>query len=413
MREVKLGPWPAGMNNVAEDYAMPVSQYGRPIAMRNAVNVDFDNTGLVARRDGYSKAYSGLNTRAGFSCSAGTYFVEGSALKLLDVNNNATTIFNGVLGEHCSYEYFNGVVYFSDGVISKKIKGSVVISWGLDVPNPPLLTSVPGTLGVGTYLCAVTFVDADGAESGASEAVSITLNVSSGISIGGLPVSPGAVSLRLYLSTANDTTLYMAKELSVGSSSYVISGGYLGEGKPLDLQFVSRPPPGRIVRHFRGRMYIADAYGAIWYTEPGAFDHVRLAGNFFQFSVPVTVMEPVKSGLWIVADKTYFYAGTGPQDFAPQEVLGYGAVFGTGQRVPNTDDVMWYSARGVVKGTSAGQVENLQETHVAAENGSSGAAMIREADGVQQFIASIKDPVVSPLIAQSFFSAEIIRKATL
>jgi hypothetical protein len=72
---------------------------------------------------------------------------------------------------------------------------------------------------------------------------------------------------------------------------------------------------------------------------------------------------------------------------------------------------MWYSSRGVIVGTENGEANNRQEVNVAAESGTSGATLVRDKDGVQQFIASIKDPVVSPLVAQSFFSAEVIRKA--
>lgn len=415
MAEVKLGPWPAGMNNVAQDYAMPTNKYGKPVALRNAVNVDIDNSGFLGRRKGYAKIVSGTGVRDGFSCATGTYFVEGASLKRLNSDNTTTTLFVGITGAQCSYELVGTTVYFSDGIVNKKIlSDGSVISWGLNVPAAPVLSGVVGTYGEGTYIGAITFVTADGQESGASEFRSISVAKNAGIKFDALPSpqDPQVNRLRLYLSAADGVVLYMAGEVAAGTVSHSVTAGRYDSGKPLDLQFISKPPPGRIVREFRGRMYIADAYGAVWPTEPYAYDHVKTASSFFQFSKPVTVFEPVRGGVWIVADKTYFYAGTGPEDFLPQTMLDYGAVFGTSQRVPNSDDVLWYSERGVVKGSADGQIENLQEKHVAAENGSSGAAHVRESDGVRQFIASIRNTQVSPLAAQSFLEMEVVRKAT-
>lgn len=412
-KPINLGPWPAGMNNIAPDYALPTSKYGRTIAVRNAVNVDVDDTGLLTRRNGFVKVYAGANTCAGFSCSIGTYFVEGSLLKKLNADNTAATLFTSVTGDEVTYEEFNGVVYFSDGVVTKKIHAdNSVTEWGMDAPAAPVLSGIAGVFGPGAYIGAITFVDAAGAESGASEFRSVTLAENAGVKFDSLPTSadPQVTKVRLYLSAPNGTTLYLAGEVAIGTLSYSISAGRYDNGQPLSLQFVSKPPPGRIVRHFRGRMYIADGK-TIWYTEPGALDHVRLADNFYQFPDDVAVMEPVLGGVWIVADKTYFYPGTGPDDFTQQSLLDYGALYGTAKRVPNSNDVMWYSDRGAVIATADGRIKNLQEENVAAEAGSSGAALIRESNGVRQFIASVKNPVVSPLAAQSFLEMEVIRKS--
>lgn len=401
MKPVNLGPWPIGMNNRAPDYAMPTDKYGKPIALRNAVNVDVNDSGLLTRRDGFIKIYAGLSTRSGFSCSIGTYFVEGSLLKKLNADNTAITLFTGVTGTNVTYEEFNNVVYFSDGVVTKKIHSdNSVTEWGMSSPAAPVLSGISGVFGAGTYIGAITFVDALGAESGASEFRSVTLAANAGVKFDSLPTStdPQATKIRLYLSAPNGTTLFLAGEVTIGTLSYSISTGRYDNGQPLSLQFVSKPPPGRIVRQFRGRMYIADGK-TIWYTDPGSLDHVRLADNFYQFTDDVTVMEPVLGGIWIVADKTYFYPGSGPDNFTQQSMLDYGALYGTAKRVPNSNDVMWYSDRGAVIATQDGQIKNLQEEHVATETGISGAALIRESDGVRQFIASIQNPVVSPLAA--------------
>ena len=399
--EITLGPWPKGMNNRQPDYALPAG------TLRNAVNADFDQIGFARRRRGYSKVYSGLNTHSGFSCAAGEFFVEAGALKQLNADNTATTIHRGLTGTQTAYEYFDGVVYFSDGVSTGKITNGIVTPWGMNPPAAPKLLTLSGSYGPGTYMAAVTAVDATGREGGASDVTTMQAGDNTGIRFYDLP---SATALRLYLSAPNGTTLYLVAEVPAGTISHTLLAGRYDNGKPLDTQFVSKPPPGRIIKHHKARMYVADGT-TLWYTDPYALDRVRLSENFFQFPKLISIVEPTDKGMWVVADKTYFFRGDGPETFVQETKLGYGAVFGTASRVPNTTDVMWYSDRGAVMGTQGGEVSNMQEANVASESGSSGASLARDKDGIQQFIASIKDPVVSPLVAQSFFSAEVIRKA--
>lgn len=408
MAGVNLGPWPAGMNNRAADHALPVSKYGRVVAVRNAVNVDVDSEGGLRRREGLTKVRSGVGTRGGYSCPLGAYFVEGTKLFRLNADDSATELADGILGDTITYEYFNGSVYFSDGLVTKRITAAGAGEWGQDVPAAPQLHPVAGTLPAGTYLAAITTIEADGRESGASAEAEITLNVASGIRVAGFA---SGKTVRVYLSTTNGTTLFMAA--ITGAASYDVTAPVYDNGLVLDKQFLSRPPAGRLIREFKGRIYIADAYGAVWYTEPYAHDLVHRGRGFFQFPAPVTVMEPVGGGIWLVSNQTEFYAGSGPDDFQPVQKLDYGAVYGTGQIDPKTKDAIWYSTKGVVVGGQDGQAENLQEKNVAPDSGTVGAALVREQDGLRQMVVSVRDPNVSPLAASSFLEMEVIRKAAL
>lgn len=395
---VQDGPWPGGMNTRQADHALP------PGTVRNAVNADIDSAGWLRRRAGYTKVLAGVNTRGGYSCPLGTYFVQGGKLLKLNDDDSATELCSGILGDEITYEYFNGAVYFSDGLVTKRITAAGAGEWGMAVPAAPLVYAISGALPPGTYIAAVTTVDAEGRESGASETATITLNTTSGIRIAGLTATS-----RVYLSSNNGTVLFLSAETSAASYDITLPG--YDSGKPLDTQFMSKPPAGRIIRHFNGRIYIADALGTVWFTEPFAPDLVHRARGFFQFSEPVTVMEPGEAGMWFVAETTEFYAGGGPEDFKPVAKLGYGAVYGTSQVLPRTKDAIWYSAKGVVMGTKDGQVTNLQEANVAAGSGTSGAALYREQDGIRHMVVSVRDPNVSPLASTSFLEMEVIRKA--
>ena len=163
-----LHPWGLGVNNRASDRALPEE------AVRNAVNIDFISETELRSRKGMTKVYSALSTKSGYSCSLGMFFVEGPTLKKFDpTTGTATTVLPGVSAGHRTFDYFDGVLYFSDGYIAFKITASAVIQWGMIPPAAPVLSTTAGTYGEGVYLAACCWVDAAGVESGASPVTSV------------------------------------------------------------------------------------------------------------------------------------------------------------------------------------------------------------------------------------------------
>jgi hypothetical protein len=325
-------------------------------------------------------------------------------MRLAD-DNTALPVLHGVVGNEFAYEHFNGSVYFSDGAVTAKIVGGQAFPWGQPVPRSPSLNFIAGALPPGEYTFAVSTIDSDGLESGLSAPSQLVLASMGGVQVYGL--TPGVDTI-VYATTPGGSILFEAARTSFGVAN-ISSLGY-DTGHPATTQHMGPPPPGRIIREFNGRMYIAVG-DVVWYTEPYSTDLVNYTSGFMQFTAPVSVMEPGDGGMWIVSEGTEFFRGTGPEDFKPETKLDYGAVYGTSRVVKRTKDVVWYSEKGMVMGTKAGQVVNMQEKQVAPESGAAGALLIREKDGLRQAIASIKDPVVSPLASSSFLEMEVIRKA--
>ena len=404
-----LHPWGLGVNNRASDRALPEE------AVRNAVNIDFISETELRSRKGMTKVYSALSTKSGYSCSLGMFFVEGPTLKKFDpTTGTATTVLPGVSAGHRTFDYFDGVLYFSDGYIAFKITASAVIQWGMIPPAAPVLSTTAGTYGEGVYLAACCWVDAAGVESGASPVTSVWATSASGIVFNNLPATsdPQVSALRLYLSTANGKEMYHVVDVSPGTVSYTTAAGRYDQGSVLENLFISPAPAGRIIRFYKGRAYVADTVGGVWYTEPFEYDHFNLMDNYLQFPSPVDIMEPVKDGIFFAyGDHTDFYAGNPEDGFdITSDIFNYGGVLGTGKRVPNSDNVCWQSQRGMVVGGQGGQCKNVQEANVAVESAVSGATLIREQDGVRQFIASLKQPTNSPLAATAWITAEQIRR---
>lgn len=404
--EITLGPFPAGMNNRAPVHNLP------PGSVRNAVNVDFHSGGIVTTRKGLTKVYNGVGLTCGFGCPLGEFFKEGSSLKRWLADNTAETIFEGLTGDYVAYEYVDGFVLFSDGVVCKKIYYDMSVGdWGLPVPGAPTVYGTSGTLDPGQYLAAVVFVDMYGNESGASDFANVTLGSAGGITFNNLPTSsnPDVAWVRLYLSMPNGDILYRVADIVPGTASYTHSFTGHDSNKTLETSFMGPPPACRIIRYFNGVVYVADDVGNIFYSQPMSYNLFH-NDNFLQFPNIVDIMEPVTDGIYVAhGNRTEFYAGSGPDTFSPRQVAEYGAVFGTGKKYDDTTR-MWYSQHGAVKGMPGGQLDNRVEDNVAPHKADSGSSMIREEDGLKQFVTSLTNPTISTLAAKDFIDAEIIRK---
>jgi len=408
--KLALGPF-KGMNNRAEDYSLPVNSDDSNARVRNAVSVDFTNAGKIKLRNGSTKKCSGLNMKYGFSCSQGQFVVDGTVLKKVNTDWTTTDISGGILGDTFAHYEHNNELFFSDGLRGKKILNGTAQNWGMSNPPAPVVYSSTGIFGAGVYLCCLTFYDALGNESGASDIVSVSVTENSSIVFTSLPSSSDSqvIGIRLYMTTANGQVFYQCGDVAIGTLSYSVTLAYDGE-KVLETLFMTKPPAGQIIREHNGRLLIAKD-NLLYVTEAYSTDLVsQLSNSVFQFSNDITVVEPVDDGVWIVADKTYFFAGSGPENFRQLTKLEYGAALGTGQKHAN-GNVYWFSTRGLIMAGNGGEIKNMQENQVAPDYSDKGAMLIREENGIKQAIASLKDSSMSSMAASSWITAEQIRRA--
>jgi len=393
-----LNPWGRGMNNKASARALPEE------VVRNAVNVDFRTDGDISCRQGYTKSYSGVGVHSGFTCAAGAYFVEGGVLKKFSADNNHTTILSGVTGP-CNYCCADGELFVSDGTTAWR-DGAV---WGLPVPTEPVVSvTTDGGIGRGQIMVAFTFVTATGAESGAGTVAVVPSLGDSSLNFPQIPLPSDSrvTTVRVYASLPDGEVLYRCADLPAGSIDVTISA-VQDSGMELATEGRAAPPAGGIIRKFSGRMYVA-VDDLLWYTDPFALDLVDMRSNVVRFPGTIKIVEAVAGGLWVVADRTFFLAGAGPEDFVQREMLSYGALAGNAVVLPSKE-VMWYSERGIIVAGN-GELKNIQEKNVAADTGESCSVSLREIAGIPQAMVSIRDPQVSRLAASDFFDAEVIRR---
>ncbi len=404
MGTITLTGWPKGMDNIHAD-----TELGKD-TLRRAVNADILDSGKLRRRRGFSQFITAAGAHSLWSDGkSDAYFVANDHIHQIA---GATARDLGAIGtgaNRVSFVKENGAVYYLSRSARGRIVGGSIGPWGVDVPaSSPMMTTVPGVLEPGKYLAAMTYVLADGRESGASRTESLTLAEPSGIGFYGLPTpaQSGVVKKRLYLSTANGEVLYRVDEIDA-VDSVAVANGY---GPELRTAYLEPPPFGTGLIFALGRLWIIDG-STVWHTEALDFDHIDRRRNFYQFAEDVSLIAPAKDGIYVCAEKTYFIASAGSSDHSQRMVLDFGAIAGTLAYLPTTGEPIWYSERGAIIGHDGGNAEIVSEKLVSPGAMTEAAGFVRESDSLRQYIAVGNSSNGSSVQCGSYADAEIIRRS--
>lgn len=375
---LELGPWPAGMNNLQAPYSLPEG------TTADAINGDFDNQGRFSRRAGFERVDVARRAHSAFSSAQGVFLVDGH--ELIRWAPDSREVLAQVSGEPMSFVEYDDVVYWTDSVETGRIVDGVVSRWGVAAPDDSFWVSADDTDSTqGEVTVALTFRRADGVESGLGPAKQVRAALDAVVEVGDIPAAtdPDVDAVNVY--AGRGEALYLEASLPVGTRSTSLP--MRGAGRPAEQRQLVPPPAGTDLITFKGRILIVDGL-YLWYTDPFRPEHVDPAKGWIAFEQGIEVVAPVEDGIYVAAGSTTYFRGTDPDKFVAQTVLNYGAVPGTYVRVPNTPQAMWMTARGAVIADREGRIANLQESHVdpgvAPERG---AAMIRESQGLRQFIA--------------------------
>jgi len=383
-----------GINNINSEDSLGADE------LRAGLNIDIDDNHGVSRRSGYSKVYSGSGIHSLYSDELTKLFVEGNSLKVLNDDNTATSLRSDLsLGKKMTYESVDGDIYYSDSQKTGVLKGGVNYPWGISVPmTQPILSSIAGAMPAGNYQVTTTYVSSDGLESGADIAISIDLADNNGIQLTGIPVSSDSrvAYVNIYLSSHNGDMLYLVDTVANGTTSRQITTPVYSS--PLRSQFVSPPPAGEIVFYFKGRMYVVSG-DTLYYSEPYALDWFILSKNYLRFPKNITIAVPVDDGIHISADKTYWMPGTNPAQ--PSLVVKSNAkgIFGTEARANGSyvgegivgDVYFWLSDLGLCLAGNSGYFSIINDDRYVNQNADSGAGVIKNENGINQYIGLLKD----------------------
>ena len=400
-RDIELGPWPVGINNVAPERSTVFSRRreNEP-ALIEAMNVDLDNKGWVSRRDGYSSVMSLVSPEGLYSVDNSLlvqddgvlYSVELSTLNVepvLETGHQPLSITEAI-----------GQYWFINDQVRGRVVNNSVVFWGLNIPDSPTLTAntESGSLPAGTYMVTVT-VEADGVESGAPVASKITLGETGSVIVSLDSVDANAEEVTIYCSDLNGKDLFWYSTEELGSLEWTITTTP-SSIDPLD-GFNEYPPPyGNIVRHYKGRMLVVDG-SVLYWSEPLAYHRFKIQTSAQMFPRNITFLEPQTDGFYVADTETVWWVqGDDPESWALREVYK-GKVFQqTPVRVPanafdglnySGEALVWACDSGFVTGSPGGQIGFLDKENIALDTYESASLAFRNKGSVQQILLALNN----------------------
>lgn len=394
-KTVELTSW-KGLNNVLPPERTPADY------LKQADDIDIDKSGGIRKRKGYSLKISG-SFHSLWSEGNDCFAVKDGTLVRIRSDYSTTNLVTGIgADEKIAFEKYDGAVYFTSSGHKGVIEGDDVVSFGIDSPNPrPTLSVGTGILTKGTYQIALTYVTSDGRESGAGLAQVIDVPANSGITITGIPssVDSRVTTVRIYCSTPNGEVLYLTEEIPHGTTSWTIKDVH-GGMTPLKSFNVYGAPNGHIIRQAHGYMFIAQD-NILWYSEPFTPEWWKPHSNFMIFEDRIRAVMPTEGGMWVAADQLYYLSGRNPANMNKKAVEPVKAVEGSDVKVvgayifiENTPiGYKWLitTDKGIFVCFNDGIALNMTEKNVAFPEADEGTAVFVQEDGINRYMALLKE----------------------
>jgi hypothetical protein len=400
---LRMDGWPGGVNNRARETEQAIQRDGETLPssqfLRKALNVDLTAEGHPMRRQGYA-----LHT-AGYAHSI--YSARGLFFVVLDGQLMVGTDVDELVAKAAvnKYNYISyapvtdTVVYTNGQVIAEVTHDGIHRPLSTPVAPKPTVAGPAAEQPEGwseTRQVAVTYIDAQGRETGASEAVIVGAEGTFTVDIP-MPLPTGVQQARVYVSQINSEILYHAQTMLV-TSPITIYPADVGKGQELETLNLKPTPSGQIVRHINGRLYVARNQKVL-FSEPGKPHLTRPAQGIYMFSDYITLLEPTQDGIYVGTKQgVVFLSGTDPYDVKQIHVSSYAPVEHASARIPGekfdvpVDDLpVWWGADGVmVVGLPGGQLKQLTRDRLAAPEFGAGTVGLREYEGMSHIVSSLR-----------------------
>jgi hypothetical protein len=366
-----------------------------------ATNIDLDDSGRASRRAGQTRVVAGASHSL-FAAAGTCLFVQDGALRQLNPDYSSSVLATGLADAPLRYTEVDGSIYWSDASRSGVVVAGVAQSWGLPLPPAqPDAALVAGALGAGSYQYALTWLTADGQESGTGLAARVQLPAGAGLAFSWpAPADPRITQAALYLSEPDGGVLYQALVVDARAGSATFRGGALA--LPLATQWLDPPPPGQDLAYHRGRIWIAAgahlfATAALGYGYCDLRDYLALDGSLIRFVVGL------EHGLYVGTERAvYFVKGDSFAEMTLEPVVdGYGVAgsaivvdgFAATARpqLAGVHCALFACARGVCLGTPDGGVTNLTLDRYQSKIDLNGSAVLRESATLTQYLLAMHD----------------------
>lgn len=310
MKNISLGPWPAGMDNVSPEPRDGSAR--RPRTVFDARDVDFDRDGNVMRRPGAvqldARSIHSIGSAAGHS-----FCMVGNQLCRIAWPWSAEVIATLPTADPVSYTSFDGAAIVSSRSALVRVDGDGSVR-DVAPPNAPTFTVAPianGGLDAGRYGVAVSTIAAHG-EGPLGPILFVDVPAGGGLQVSGLSVPAGGTSLQLYRTGANGDVLYAAAVVPTGMPQFLLGSG--ARGRDCIVRNTGQMPPGSIVRPWRGRLVTAQGRYLRFSLpmRPGLTD---IRHGWKDMTDRIVMVEPVEGGLWVGTTRAVFWLpGSTPEE---------------------------------------------------------------------------------------------------
>lgn len=400
---VRLGGFPAGVNNMARETEGPKDQDGNETALRDGVNIDLDAAGKPRLTRGTALRVAG-NAHS-------LHYFQGRVLGNLNGSLRAynmgpdnlteeAVVANGLGPRFITYASDDFDCWWSNGVDSGRIDDNLQPRpFWVDTPNPVTVAIAGnGGLAAGQYEVSVTVLDPEGRESGASGPVVVTLASGQGITVV-FPAKPDdAVRWNVYVTPPNGAVLYLCSSHMIAANGTLI--GAHTAGKALETAWLFPMPPVDILRHGHNRL-LGIKNSALMWSEPYRIGLMH-DENVIMLGERGTLLEPVGEGGdgagWWVSDhkRVYWMDGADPKTWRQVVRRLHPAEPGTSIVVPgsmvgleiDSPVAYWKGIDGVAcLGLPGGQIVPLREHEFRQlSNASHGASALLQFNGIRQIL---------------------------
>lgn len=197
---------------------------------------------------------------------------------------------------------------------------------------------------------------------------------------------------RMSYAAFNDR-IYYSNGIDIG---YVKNGAVSTITVPT-IEFKLPIPPGKHLATYRAGLYSAS--GKVLYISDALSDCYDVRSGFRQFKDDIVMVRPVENGIYVADTQTWFLKGLGPDDFT-REVVEENTVVpytdinvdanDVGEGTKNGSWAMWTSREGVCVADGDGNIVNLTRERFTMAEHIQGAAMIRDEDGIFQYINTMR-----------------------
>lgn len=385
MNTDNLGPF-LGVNNRLPDFSLNVSTRDvKGTYVRSATDVILTGAGTFVSR----KSCDRVQALSGAHSMFNGYLVRAGVLYRVTLPNYSETLVKLLTSNaRGSWLALGTDYYFSNGVDRLRIDAEgVVRPWGMPTPDSPEgVTSVAGTLTPGWYQVAVAYANEDtGEEGGVSASCNYYLDEEGGMVVPLPGEEDGATHVVLYVSRANGEVPTAFGSFQLGTVSATVT--HLSDGRPAPQRYEKPLPAGDQLFYYNGRL-CSIAGSVVYYGLPYRPGYYTPVDGRIPFPDDVSVVMPAQNGIYVAADKTYWFPGDIEKlSDQIQDVLPYGAVKGTGFSMPNKTTYGWFGEKGIVLCTPQGEVEAVMSDNISLIPPASGTSFIVE-DGVSRRVIS-------------------------